>query len=391
LISDRTPLLGDKPIIPQICDGPGEPGLVSVVIPTYNRGYIVGAAIESVLAQTYRQFEIIVVDDGSRDGTRAVVESFDFAIRYVYQENAGREFIAFLDSDDEWFPWKLQVQCALMRRFPEIALVWTDMTTTGPDATAAREKHLESMYHAYRKIDKDEFLPNTGRIKDICPDCPAEIGEAAFRYGDIFTPMFLGNLVHPPTVLLRRSHLARSGGLDLTFSWTCEDYEFFWRVSREGLGAFVETSGALYRVNAGDQLSRPDLLVYVARGNLIALKSYLARERDRIKLPPRVIRRQMADAYAWLAEEELRCGADNGTAGHVWKSLCLNPLKARVLALLVLSLIPRFLFNLARSLNRRLGRITAFVTAHRAHVIVLMVIQTFDLLTCWQDIRDLAS
>ncbi|MBM2835200.1 MAG: glycosyl transferase [Candidatus Brocadiaceae bacterium] len=95
---------------------------VSVVIPTYNRAPYVIMAIESVLAQSYQDYEIIVVDDGSTDGTRDVLEPYRDRIRYMYQDNKGvsaarntgiqesrGEWIAFLDSDDEWLPNKLEI------------------------------------------------------------------------------------------------------------------------------------------------------------------------------------------------------------------------------------------------------------------------------------------
>jgi len=112
--------------------------MVSVIIPTFNRGYIVAEAIESVLSQTYRDFEIIVVDDGSTDNTREVLEPYRDRIRYFYQENKGvagarnkgieesrGAFIAFLDSDDIWLPEKLERQRQLFDHCPELGLVYT--------------------------------------------------------------------------------------------------------------------------------------------------------------------------------------------------------------------------------------------------------------------------
>lgn len=97
--------------------------LVTVIIPTYNRGACISQAISSVLAQTFDQFEIIVVDDGSTDDTAAILQGFGSAIRVIRQKNSGvsnarnagiaaarGEWLAFLDSDDLWMPDKLMIQ-----------------------------------------------------------------------------------------------------------------------------------------------------------------------------------------------------------------------------------------------------------------------------------------
>lgn len=364
----RAKLLGQDPIIPPVCAGPGQPGLVSVLIPTYNRDYILGAAIESVLSQTYRPIEVIVVDDGSTDNTRALVGKFGPEVRYIYQENAGLaparntglaaargEFVAFQDSDDLWVPWKLQVQVAIMRRRPEVGLVWTDMTAIDPQGKVLRERHLRTMYSAYQAIDPDDTFPYAGVVGDVSPEAPPEIRAATFRVGDIFSAMVFGNLVHPPTALMRRDHLRQSGGLDVTFNWAGEDYEFFWRVSRFGAGAVVEAPGMLYRVGGEDQYTHPKFQTAGARGYLLALRRHLERDRDRIKLPDRVIRRSLAEAHAWIAEDELMSDQGSGAAGHFLKSLRLYPLQKRALLLFPVSLAPRPLFRWARSVKQRLS------------------------------------
>ncbi len=112
---------------------------VSVVIPTYNYGRFVVEAVESVLAQTYRDFEIIVVDDGSTDDTPARLEPFMGRICYVHQHNQGLSaarntgilaakghWIAFLDSDDQWHPRKLEIQMGYLAGHPDVDMLATD-------------------------------------------------------------------------------------------------------------------------------------------------------------------------------------------------------------------------------------------------------------------------
>jgi len=113
---------------------------VSVIIPTYNRANLLPRAIKSVLNQTFQDFELIIVDDGSTDNTRKVVEEFqrkDQRIKYIFQENSGGpakpintgiknskgEYIAILESDDEWLPEKLEKQVEILDKFPNVGLV----------------------------------------------------------------------------------------------------------------------------------------------------------------------------------------------------------------------------------------------------------------------------
>ena len=112
---------------------------ISVVIPTYNRKNLLKRAIQSVIKQTLHPFEIIVVDDGSIDGTQSwLADEFPF-VRCLYQNNSGvsrarnngiksaqGSWIALLDSDDEWLPDKLEQQVKLIRDIPEALFCHTN-------------------------------------------------------------------------------------------------------------------------------------------------------------------------------------------------------------------------------------------------------------------------
>ena len=103
--------------------------LVSVIIPTYNRAKTIERAVDSVLAQTWKELEVIVVDDGSTDQTNEVLKAYGDKIRVIHRQNGGAsaarntgikaatgEIISFLDSDDEWLPSKTERQVNLLQR-----------------------------------------------------------------------------------------------------------------------------------------------------------------------------------------------------------------------------------------------------------------------------------
>ena len=109
---------------------------VSIVIPTYNRESFIKKALDSVMEQTFRDFEVVVIDDGSTDRTKDIVSGYGDNVHYYYQENRGiagarnpgikkstGDYIAFLDSDDYWIPEKLQRQLALFHEHPEYGMV----------------------------------------------------------------------------------------------------------------------------------------------------------------------------------------------------------------------------------------------------------------------------
>lgn len=147
-----------------------ETALVSVIIPTYNRANLVCNAIESALNQTFKNIEIIVIDDGSTDNTREKLEPYKEYIRYHYQNNMGAsaaqnkgielargEWISILASDDIWLPEKIELQLEAIRMFgDEFGACFTDCKFVGTnlvDDTAFKRAGLESQLF-FDKLDK---------------------------------------------------------------------------------------------------------------------------------------------------------------------------------------------------------------------------------------------
>jgi glycosyltransferase involved in cell wall biosynthesis len=136
---------------------------ISVIIPTYNRAACISNTIASVLSQTYKNYEIIVVDDGSADKTRESLEPYMDRIRYIYQDNRGvsaarnagilaasGNWVAFLDSDDEWLPTKLEKQYQLIKNNPSIIASATNAAIVIPKKSDInvfdiRNVHLKSV------------------------------------------------------------------------------------------------------------------------------------------------------------------------------------------------------------------------------------------------------
>jgi len=204
---------------------------VSVVIPTYNRQDLVVEAIESVLAQTYTGFEVIVVDDGSTDETAARIEPYLDRVNYRTQENRGvaaarntgirlaqGEFVCFLDSDDLWEPAKLETQLRFADAHPEYALISTEIQ--GFDA------------------DHKAMGKNKAAMYDI-------------RNGDVAERLLFGNWIQTSTVMLRRKCLDEVGWFDEDIGQFGEDWLLWMRVASRFPIYFLPQPLVSYRFHHG--------------------------------------------------------------------------------------------------------------------------------------------
>ena len=194
---------------------------VSVILPTFNRADTLGRSIDSVLSQSYKNLELIVVDDGSTDGTKKLISSIrDERLFYVQTElnrgaaaarNTGLQYaaggyVAFQDSDDSWRPDKLRLQMEKMKK--------------------------EQAGFCYHKMQYDFGEGRTAVL-------PQENISSDQKNGDIFSQLLYENMAGCPALLVRRECVEEIGGFDTDFK-ALEDYDFVLRLAKKFYAAFVD-------------------------------------------------------------------------------------------------------------------------------------------------------
>ena len=233
--------------------------LVSVILPTYNRGWILKEAIDSVLSQDFEDFELIVVDDGSTDNTKSILDEYAGDIIALRQDNRGvsaarnagiafstGELVAFLDSDDVWLPKKLTSQ-----------VVFFD---SNPDALICQTQELW-IRNGKRVNPKNRHKKFSGMIfKHSLPLC----------------------IVSPSAVMLKKKLLDQTGVFDETLP-ACEDYDLWLRISCQYPIFLIDTPLIIKRGGHEDQLSKtPGLDKYriralgkIIRSNMLSKNQHL--------------------------------------------------------------------------------------------------------------------
>ncbi|WP_339750437.1 glycosyltransferase [uncultured Marinobacter sp.] len=288
--------------------------VISVITPTYNRARFLPAAVASVLSQTFGDFELIIVDDGSEDNTPDVLKPFfaDRRVRYVYQENQGQsharnlalkqatgDFIAFLDSDDVWAPDKLEKQLAVFRANSEVDIVH------GDEAIINEQGSVVSLQNMRRY---------SGRIT---------------RY------LLADNSVSITTALVRRRCFDEMGGFDTSVG-VADDYELWLRFSARYCYQYEPGIVASYRVMA-DQISSDKRRRYAANERII--QQFLARYGE--VLSPGERRWGLARFYCRKARYFASAGERGKAVGAIAGALHNAPLDSVVWRALYRVAVPR--------------------------------------------------
>lgn len=317
---------------------------VSVVIPTYNNEAYLLDALRSALAQTHAAHEVIVVDDGSTDGTRALLEPYMGRIRYHHQPNQGLavarnvglglatgEWLTYLDGDDVWMPDNLAVKAAVVERFPETGGVFSEFSIF--DASGET--------HARGTLETFPFFQRTGwTLDDILPSKDtlevANVGPVTVRRGNVFERLFHGNFILPTTMVFHRERALATGQFR-THMRTQQDYEYWLRFSRRHPFAHVDVVLARYRRHA-EQLTNFKNIERILRAVEEIIDPYEAELRDAGRGP--VFDARKVELLENFVKMHIRKGEAGEARRRVGQALRRSPFKPALYLLLAASFVP---------------------------------------------------
>ncbi len=267
---------------------------ISIVIPAYNAESTIRETIESVQKQTFSDFEVIIIDDGSTDKTVEIINNFDDErIKVFSYENGGvsaarnrgishanGEFIAFLDADDLWTPDKLELQLAVLEKYSEagVAYSWTYF-----------------MYEQ-RKVIK--------------------AGNPVYFKGDVYSNLLVENfLAHGSNPLIRREIIDCVGGYDSNFPH-CADWDFYLRLASYCDFALVPKHQIFYRQSSGSMTSKID---GIEKQMLIMFEKTFKAASPQYKY---LKNRSLAWVYQYCTQQYLEYSTDLSGINQATKKLC---------------------------------------------------------------------
>lgn len=324
---------------------------VSVVVPAYNAAKTVAQTLDALLGQTVPPDQIVVVDDGSKDQTREVLEGYRGRVDLVFQANGGvsaarnrgvaetrGQWVAFCDADDLWHAEKLRVMHAVLAARDDMDLVfhefWTLVDGRMVEARATHSPH--TMFPLFREFDIS--LPRILTDRRVVDTGVAEFGAVDTWHGSAFRWLMLGNFLMPSTVMMRRSAFDAAGGFDANFRYA-EDTEFFLRFGKARSMVWVDCSLTGYRREAGTLLTGN--MYPTIRNATRAVEKHCVEDRtvydgpDRAWVRRAVARRFTRFAYYCLSElnrDEARANART--------ALSHRPTDVRALGIWAASLLP---------------------------------------------------
>jgi len=290
---------------------------VSVIIPAYNAAPWIAETIDSVLNQTFQDFEIIVVDDGSTDGTTEIVKKYKSQVQYLYKKNGGvgsarnagiraarGRYIACVDADDLWLPEKLEVQTQLLQKEPSLAWVYSDGLIF--------ENNSNQNLHLFSQ-------------------------SASMISGDVLRPLLLQDFIPCPTPVVRRDIFENVGFFEEDISLqSVADWDMWLRISAKYPVGFIDKPLVKYRRHSTSMTSTC-IIEHSLKSRLTVIERAISRETERLG---DLQQQAIANVYMTLGHLLMSRSVRVEAREMYLKSVQLNYKQARSVIYLIATFLP---------------------------------------------------
>jgi len=317
---------------------------VSVVVPTYNNAQYIRQALDSVFDQTFTDYEIIVVDDGSTDETHRELESYGRRIRYHRQDNGGLavarntgmrlangDLLTYLDADDVWERDNLLFKTSLLERHSDLGGVFSEFSIFD-DRQTRHERGSRQMFPFFERTGRDLRhvlgTPRSAIVRD---------GRTVLaRTGFAFDSLFWGNFILPTSMILRLEAARAVGDFEPELR-TQQDYEYWLRFSKRYPLAYIDEPLVRYRRHPG-QLTDHRRIENI----LVAVDRIIRQYDDEFEHAGRgdEYRRRLAGVKLELAKVCLGQGRSGDARSHLVQCIKLAPGTLAAYLALFASLLP---------------------------------------------------
>jgi len=284
--------------------------LVSVVVPVYNDEKTIEETLASILSQDYKNLEIIVINDGSTDGTSAILSHYNDKVKIIYQANAGSavartqgiksahgKYIAFIDADDLWVSWKISTQVDFLERHQDIGMVYNKWIELHDDADCLPKSAQDA--NELFAIDKE-------------------------KSGWLYTRLLMECIVHTSSVLILKKICDEVGGFDPILR-RGQDYDYWLRVSQ--ITQIVKLNNVLsaYWIHSSSITKKAPQTNFEAIVLIKALQQFGLQDQDGTAISSQIMNKRLARCWENFCWQTYKSGQFTKSFSSAVKVLNYRP------------------------------------------------------------------